>query len=62
MYIYIDEQHYRFGEYSDEHVTVSTMPTPPVDYMSCRHVSVAPTELKMRHTVLLADVCTSLLL
>ena len=46
--IHIDEQHSKCGEYNDEHTAVPTISTPPVDYASCRHVSVTLTE---RHTV-----------
>ena len=49
--------HCKCGEYTDEHIAVPTRATPPFDYASCRHGSVAPTKLKEGHTIWLWEVC-----
>ena len=55
-HIYIDEQYCMSGEYSDEHIAVSTRATPPSDYASCKDKNVTPIELKEGHIILLTDV------
>ena len=49
--------HCKCGEYTDEHIAVPTRATPPFDFASCRHGSVAPTKLKEGHTIWLGEVC-----